>query len=291
MVPPKPIDPKSVSLLDLCDNIQDKWEDDFAVSRIYVVAHRGNTVRGQKIGIPDNSIPNIREAIDAGADMVELDVRPTKDGELILMHNETIESTTTGTGKVSDMTLAQIQSYEMTRYGKVYRDEEGNSYRVPTLREALECTKDKIYVNLDVASKNVNPVQLITILQDVGVEDQVMIYDSASNIGEYYKYAPLIAFHPFISKPDDVDKYTQYVSAKLFQYTNSTYLNKTIEQFGYKVHLKKKLSYSNLLDSYDQKIREGDFTPLDRFIESGSDFVQTDVAELVINYLEGKGLR
>lgn len=53
------INPKTTSLLELCDAVQEKWEEDLTVSRIYVVAHRGNTMESFKQGIPDNSIPNI----------------------------------------------------------------------------------------------------------------------------------------------------------------------------------------------------------------------------------------
>lgn len=287
--PPKTLDPKNVTLLELFDNIQDKWEDEQRVSRIYVVAHRGNTYDGQRIGIPDNSIPNIERAIAAGVDMVELDVRTTKDGELILMHNETIDETTTGSGAVANLTLAQIQSYEMRKRGKVYRDEKGKTYRVPTLKEALECTKDRVYVNLDLAGKDISAVKLFLILQEVGVEDQVMVFASSSMLAEYYKLSPFLALHPYINNVSDADNYNQYASAKLFQYGNKTYLDGS--DFGYQMHMRRHLSYSNLLEGYDTQIINGDYSPLEFFIASGSDFVQTDCAELVIDYLSSKNLR
>ena len=57
---------------------------------------------------PENSVATIQEAIQLGADYVELDLRTTKDGFLILSHNETVDSKSNGVGKVSDLTLAEI---------------------------------------------------------------------------------------------------------------------------------------------------------------------------------------
>lgn len=127
----------------------------------------------------------------AGADMVELDVRTTKDGQLVLMHNETVNETTTGVGAVSFLTLEQIKSFDMVRYGKVYKDEQNNVAKVPTLLEALKATKDKIYVNLDLAGKNNVPAKVLEVIHEAGVEDQVMLFASG-DIAEYQKLNPLV---------------------------------------------------------------------------------------------------
>lgn len=284
------INPRTTSLLELCDEIQSQWEEDLTVNRVYVVAHRGNTVESFKQGIPDNSIPNILHAIEAGVDMVELDVRTTKDGQLVLMHNTTVNETTNGSGEVTSLTLEQIKSFDMVRSGKVYRDENNSTAKVPTLLEALMATKDKVYVNLDLSGKNNSPTKVLEAIYEAGVEDQVMLF-AGSEAAEYQKLNPLVAVHPYINSVEATSTYAGMLGAKLFQYSNTVYLNKTIPEFGTKMHVKGYLSYSNLLNQWDEAIRGGDYTPLDRFIESGSDFVQTDAAELVIAYLDGKGLR
>ena len=222
--------------------------------------------------------------------MVELDVRTTKDGQLVLMHNETVNETTTGVGDVSSLTLAQIKSFDMVRDGKVYKDEQNNVAKVPTLLEALKATKDKIYVNLDLAGKNNVPAKVLEAIYEAGVEDQVMLFASG-DIAEYQKLNPLVAVHPYIKSVEATSSYSGMIGAKLFRYGNAVYLNNSIPEFGTKMHVKGYLSYSNLLDQWDNALRNGDYTPLDKFIASGSDFVQTDVAELVIKYLDGKGLR
>ena len=72
---------------------------------VYVIAHRGAHQR-----IPENTLAAYRKAIELGADFVEIDLRTTKDGEFISIHNRTVDAyTVDGTrGKVSDFTLAEI---------------------------------------------------------------------------------------------------------------------------------------------------------------------------------------
>ncbi|WP_448664016.1 glycerophosphodiester phosphodiesterase family protein [Sphingomonas sp. CJ20] len=109
---------------------------------VMVVAHRGCW---QKTS--ENSIDAIRACIDGGIDMVELDVRLTRDNVLVLMHDATVDRMTDGTGKVSDLDWAQLRQLRL-RAGK------GGSTplsdrRIPTFEEALRAAKDRILINLD----------------------------------------------------------------------------------------------------------------------------------------------
>ncbi len=97
------------------------------------IAHRGYS------GVyPENTMPAFEAAIEAGADGVEFDVQFSRDGELVIMHDETVDRTTNGHGFVKDHTLAELKSLDASaafkgRYGIV---------RVPTLEEYLERVKD-----------------------------------------------------------------------------------------------------------------------------------------------------
>ena len=73
-------------------------------NKVLVSGHRGDRVHGI-----ENTITAMRLAVEAGVDMIETDIRMTLDGELILMHDETVDRTTDGTGRVCDMTLEQIR--------------------------------------------------------------------------------------------------------------------------------------------------------------------------------------
>ena len=70
---------------------------------IYVAGHRGLSAR-----FPENTLPSFQAALDAGLDMIELDVRMTRDGQLVVMHDDTVDRTTDGAGLLRDMTLEQV---------------------------------------------------------------------------------------------------------------------------------------------------------------------------------------
>ena len=316
-VTPDPVDdgrvhPDQTTLLELFNNKIEEYGNDASVptNHIYIVGHRANTYASTTGQIPNNSIPNIEMAIEKGLDMIEIDVRVTKDGVPMLMHNATVDATTTGSGNIKDMTYDQVRALNM-KYEKAKRTEpysfNGQYAKVPTLVEALKVTKGKIYVNLDV--KDCPVTTLMSALREADVIEEVMIYGPSNTekqeciLWAAENTSKLVAVHPYIGKPSDVSNYAKgyYDCAKLFQYGYNVYYNKTIEGFGYQCHALGALSYSNSLDkdseilswynNYYKKGIEGPCPVLDKFIESGSDFVQTDYFELVDLYLKQKGLR
>jgi glycerophosphoryl diester phosphodiesterase len=104
--------------------------------------------RGQWREYPENSLGAINEAIEDGAEIIETDVRLTADGVPVLMHDATVDRTTNGTGKVSDLTLAQIKELRLKK-GLGGKTAALTEYRVPTLEEAMIVAKDRAIVNLD----------------------------------------------------------------------------------------------------------------------------------------------
>lgn len=95
---------------------------------IPVAAHRGNAAY-----FPENTMASFRSAAELHPDMIETDVHMTRDGELILMHDHTVDRTTNGTGLIREKTLAEIQALDAGSWkGDVFRGE-----RVPTFREFL----------------------------------------------------------------------------------------------------------------------------------------------------------
>ncbi len=76
---------------------------------IYVAAHRGGDWRND----PENSLQSLKRAVALGVDIVEMDLKRTKDGQLVLMHDKTLDRTTTGSGPVSDHTLEELQTFAL----------------------------------------------------------------------------------------------------------------------------------------------------------------------------------
>jgi glycerophosphoryl diester phosphodiesterase len=102
-------------------------------SEALIIAHRGSSGCA-----PENTLAAFRRAIADGADGIELDVRMTKDGELIILHDQRVNRTTNGRGKVSNLTSAEIQQLDAgSWYAKQFAGE-----RIPTLRAVFELLYD-----------------------------------------------------------------------------------------------------------------------------------------------------
>ncbi|SHF12572.1 glycerophosphodiester phosphodiesterase family protein [Pedobacter caeni] len=106
---------------------------------VMVVSHRGDWRNA-----PENSLWAIRKAIAMGVDMVEIDLAMTKDSVLILMHDSTIDRTTTGKGRPGDFTYTELKAFYL-------KDGLGvpTQMPIPTLEQALDLAKDQAMLNLD----------------------------------------------------------------------------------------------------------------------------------------------
>lgn len=112
------------------------------MSKVIVLAHRGCWGSA-----PEVSIAAIRACGPIGADAVEIDVRLSRDGVLVLMHDETVDRMTDGTGAVADLSAAEIRALRL-RAGAGGPNAPLTDEHVPTLEEALEAARGKIAVNL-----------------------------------------------------------------------------------------------------------------------------------------------
>lgn len=112
-----------------------------AQNRPWVIAHRGATLEA-----PENTLAAFRRAIALGADLIELDVHQTADGHLVVIHDETVDRTTNGSGLVRDMTLREVCSLDAGSWlGAGFSGE-----RVPMLSEVLELTGGKIGLAIEI---------------------------------------------------------------------------------------------------------------------------------------------
>lgn len=137
-------------------------------NHVLVAAHRGDWRNA-----PENSLPGIRNCIVLGVDMVELDVRVTKDGRLVLMHDKTLDRTTTGSGLVKNYTLAQLQKlYLKDGLGVPTR------HRIPTLEEALDACRGEVMVFID-KGYNVLPA-VVAVVEQAGMLKQCLFEGTAS---------------------------------------------------------------------------------------------------------------
>lgn len=135
---------------------------------VVVISHRGDWRN-----YPENSIPAIESIIRMGADMMELDVKMTKDSVLVLCHDQTINRTTNGKGLIKDMTYDSLMTFRLKRAHGATTD----SLRIPTLREALLCCKDRILVNVDHAYPYYD--EIVKLTEELGMTGQVLMKGSS----------------------------------------------------------------------------------------------------------------
>ena len=131
--------------------------------KVLVVAHRGDWRNA-----PENSLQAFKNCIEMGVDMIEIDLKKTKDGHLVIMHDNTIDRTTDGKGKPSDYTLEEIRRFHLKNgLGRV------TFHPIPTLEEVLDLTKGKILINIDKGYDYFKDVYAL--LEKTGTVDQVVI--------------------------------------------------------------------------------------------------------------------
>lgn len=140
---------------------------------VVIMAHRGFDDVA-----PENTLVSFRKAYEIGANMLELDVHLTKDGQLVIMHDSTLDRTTTGKGAVSDKTLEELKQLDAgIKYSKVFTGE-----KIPTLDEVLAYAKDKISVNIEIKSSAISDV---TPKPGTGIEEKVVNLVKKYNMEEY----------------------------------------------------------------------------------------------------------
>jgi glycerophosphoryl diester phosphodiesterase len=150
-----------------------------AARHVLVIAHRGAHREA-----PENTLAAFRKAIELGCDCVEMDVRPTRDGALVIMHDATVDRTTNGAGKVEDLTLASIRDLDAgVKRGKAWAGE-----KVPTFDDALAVCHGKIKVYVD--HKGGSPANVIAVIERHRMLKDVVIYGSVDRLREFKGLRP-----------------------------------------------------------------------------------------------------
>lgn len=137
------------------------------------LAHRGGA------GLwPENTLLAFRESSASGCEVIETDVRLTRDGELVLCHDEAVDRTTDGTGLVADLTLVELKrldaGYRFTRDGHAFPFR-GHGLTIPTLAEAL-AMEPRLRFNVDMKPRNPGIVgRLVDFVELERVHDRLIV--------------------------------------------------------------------------------------------------------------------
>ena len=150
--------------------------------------------RGASAAAPQNTLAAFRQAIEFGADGVELDVHLSKDGAVVVIHDFTLDKTTDGTGRVSQKTLAQLKALDAgVKFSPQFAGE-----RIPTLSQVFDALEGKLLVNVELKAPlgSANTALVVPVLDVVrkhGMEKRVLF--SSFNVhvlGGMKKLAPHI---------------------------------------------------------------------------------------------------
>jgi len=137
-----------------------------------VLGHRGASGYA-----PENTLEAFKLAMDMGADGFELDVHLSKDGELVVIHDETVDRTTDGTGFVGEMTLAELKALDASNHKEAYK-----GAKIPTLAEVYDLIRDTNHiVNVEIKTDNIFYPQLeekvLALEKEMGMEGRI-VYSS-----------------------------------------------------------------------------------------------------------------
>jgi glycerophosphoryl diester phosphodiesterase len=259
---------------------------------VLVAAHRGDWRNA-----PENSIHALQLSLEMGVDIMETDVRMTKDGVLVLMHDETINRTTSGKGKVSELTWDSLQRVTL-RQGHGGPTLE----RIPTFEEFMDSVKGKpILINLD-KCWNVIP-DVLRILKKTGTVDQGL-FKGPFSLGElralFGLTADSIHYMPIVANNHSdtlVNPYLkEYKTAGFelcFNNMESTVLSQTlpmVRKSGVTVWLNS-LWPSLCAGRDDEKAMSNPDENWGWLIKAGANVIQTDRPKELLEYLKKKKLR
>ena len=118
--------------------------------------------RGARAYAPENTLASFKKALEIGVDAVELDVRKTKDNQLVVIHDADVKRTTNGEGLVSELMLKEIKNLS------------ADGEKIPTLEEALDFLDKKVKVFVELKEEGVEK-QVLSIVHDKGLEKNVVV--------------------------------------------------------------------------------------------------------------------
>ena len=260
---------------------------------VVVVSHRGDWRNW-----PENSIDAIESVIAMGVDVMEMDLKLTKDSVLVLCHDKTIDRTTSGKGRVCDITYDSIRRCVLRTAHNQKTD-----LRMPPLREALEVCKDRIVVNIDQGYEYYDLALAVT--EELGVTDQVLIKGKRPAevvAAKFAAYPHHMLYMPVIDilKPQGRELFEEYRKSEKQplayevcwdEYTPEVVAcMKRIADGGSKLWVNSRWS-SRCGGLDDDKAFEGGPAAIyGKLIDMGATLIQTDRPELLISYLRSRGL-
>ncbi len=244
---------------------------------------RSRFIMGHRMGNPfgpENSLSVLRASIQIGVDVAETDIRITKDGRVVLIHDGEVDRTLEGTGDVSDLTLAEIQAMKL-RVGGTDPPGDFGCEHAPSLEEAMEVARGKIVVELETKNIEAAPIAAAylrdndlygTAYIQCDAEECVAAREGADDVPIAFRMASLDELSileamdppPILVEVDNNDE-------------NATddALRAALEARGIKL-------FTNVFVSADLLAVSGDYSQYDATFERGFDMLQSELVHLAL---------
>lgn len=260
---------------------------------VMVAAHRGDW-RNE----PENSLQAYKQAIEMGVDVIEIDLNITKDGVIVIMHDENIDRTTDGKGKPSDYTLEELRKFHLKEgHGVITK------HTIPTLEEVMLLAKGKVLVNLDKSYPYYT--EAYEVLKKTGTLQQAIFKTNEPYQNVRKKYGSVldsITFMPLVSinAPSArkiIDEYQKEIKPVAFEIDfpvdTSAILrdNNFIKARGAKIWMNS--LWPSLNGGHDDTIAWEDGNTKDSWewlIAHGATMIQTDRPQMLLDYLRKRSL-
>ena len=280
----------NASAADRIDSLRDKLFNN--QGQVIVVSHRGDWRN-----FCENTLEGILSAARMGVDIVEIDIQKTKDSKLIIMHDDRLDRTTTGKGRIADWTLDSIKTLKI-KNGCDIKEKQ----KVPTLEEVLVAAKGKVLLNLDKADRYFDDIYPLLI--KTGTARQIVMKGRlpAEEVKERFgKYLDKVIYMPIVDLDikgaseaiDDYIKNLHPVALELLYVKDS---NPLPWQLAKKLKGKALIWYNTLWDTmagaHDDDASLKDINKGWGFLidKMGCRILQTDRPAMLINYLRSRNM-
>ncbi|WP_268035035.1 glycerophosphodiester phosphodiesterase family protein [Algoriphagus sp. PAP.12] len=231
-----------------------------------VSAHRG----GPYPGFPENAIETFDNVLKYTPAIIELDVAMTKDSVLVLMHDDELDRTTTGTGKVEDVTYEYIQ-------GLFLEDNDGKktSFKVPTLEEALLWSKGKALLTVDI-KKSVPFEMVVDVVRETQSEAYAALISYTFPAAKKLHYlAPDLMLSVTIRNEEEIRRFeeTGIPWTRVIAFTGVAERN---PEFNNAIHEKGAFTILGVLGNLDRMAERRGDEVYASFVQKGADILATD---------------
>ncbi|HEX5154677.1 MAG TPA: glycerophosphodiester phosphodiesterase family protein [Parafilimonas sp.] len=242
-----------------------------AKHKLVVIAHRGS-----HLNVPENTLAAYENAVKAGADYVEIDLRTTKDGHLIIMHDASINRMTGTKGLIKDLNYSDIKNLELQPAVK----EDTATYHIPEFADVLNVCKGRINIYLDFKEADVE--KTYSLLKAYGMQNNVVVYlNEEEQYGQWKNVASRIPLMSSLPENASISELNNFLDKKHLDVVDNAY---TVDLINL-VH-KRKIAVWLDVQSED----EGPVS-WEQALKLGADGLQTDHPEKLIQYLKDEGKR